>query len=139
MSIILEVVADRDLHIWHVIFGLNGSNNDLNMLDRSPFIHNMLTSEARDMSFQVNGSNYDHYYLQLMEYIWNGHALFKAFMNLKTKKMFILRSGKKSCKKMLNDVSVFYKRGLRFSKFHPGFGAWISLQTSYSHVVSSIS
>ena len=44
MSIILEAVADRDLHIWHVFFGLPGSNNDLNVLDRSPLIHNMLTS-----------------------------------------------------------------------------------------------
>ena len=33
------------------------------MLDRSPLIHNILTFEARDMSFQVNGSNYDRHYL----------------------------------------------------------------------------
>ena len=63
MSIILEAIADRDLHIWHIFFGLLGSNNDLNVLDRFSLIHNMLTSEAHDMSFQVNGSNYDHYYL----------------------------------------------------------------------------
>ena len=29
-SIILEDVATEDLHIWHVFFGLHGSNNDLN-------------------------------------------------------------------------------------------------------------
>lgn len=28
------------------LFGLPGSNNDLNVLDSSPLIHNMLTSEA---------------------------------------------------------------------------------------------
>jgi hypothetical protein len=63
MSIILEAIANRDLHSWHIFSGLPGSNNDLNVLDRSSLIHNMLTSEARDMSFQVNESNYDHYYL----------------------------------------------------------------------------
>ena len=44
-------------------FGLPGSNNDFNVLDRSPLIHNMLTSEARDMSFQVSICDYDCYYL----------------------------------------------------------------------------
>jgi hypothetical protein len=62
-SIILEAVVDESLHIWHVFFGLPGSNNDLNVLDRSPLIHNMLTSEARDMHFVVNGCDYDRYYL----------------------------------------------------------------------------
>ena len=40
-----------------------GSNNDLNVFDRSHFVHNMVTSESRDMSFQVNRSNYNRYYL----------------------------------------------------------------------------
>ena len=62
-SIILEAMADGGLHIWHAFFGLPGSNNDLNVLDRSPLIHNMLTSEARDMQFEVNGCHYDRYYL----------------------------------------------------------------------------
>jgi hypothetical protein len=43
-SIILEAVADSSLYIWHVFFGLLGSNNDLNVLDRSLLVHNMLTS-----------------------------------------------------------------------------------------------
>ena len=54
-SIILEAVADGGLHIWHAFFGLPGSNNDLNLLDWSPLIHNMLTSEACDMQFEVKG------------------------------------------------------------------------------------
>ena len=62
-SIILEAIADRDLHIWHVFFGLPGSNNDLNVLDRSPLIHNMLTSAARDHHFEINGKEYDRFYL----------------------------------------------------------------------------
>ena len=62
-SIILEVVADQSLHIWHIFFRLPGSNNDLNVLDRSPLIHNMLTGEATDFTFEVNGKEYNRYYL----------------------------------------------------------------------------
>jgi hypothetical protein len=62
-SIILEVIADEGLHIWHDFFLLLGSNNDLNVLDRSPLVHNMLTSSAHDMRFVVNGCEYDRYYL----------------------------------------------------------------------------
>jgi hypothetical protein len=62
-SIILEAIADGGLHIWHAFFGLPGSNNDINVLDWSPWVHNMLTSEARDMHFVVNGCEYDRCYL----------------------------------------------------------------------------
>jgi hypothetical protein len=62
-SIILEAIADGSLHIWYAFFGIPGSNNDLNVLDRSPLMHNMLTSEARDMHFMVNGVEYNRYYL----------------------------------------------------------------------------
>jgi hypothetical protein len=62
-SIILEAIASENLHIWHVFFGLPGSNNDLNVLGRSPLVYNLLTSEARDMEFEVNGSHYERYYL----------------------------------------------------------------------------
>lgn len=37
-SIILEAVADQSLWIWHVFFGVLGSNNDLTVLDRSPLV-----------------------------------------------------------------------------------------------------
>lgn len=34
-TMILEAVASQDLWIWHAFFGLLGSNNDLNVLQRS--------------------------------------------------------------------------------------------------------
>ena len=37
-SIVLEAVADQSLWIWHVFFGILGSNNDLTILDRSPLL-----------------------------------------------------------------------------------------------------
>jgi hypothetical protein len=33
---ILEAVAGYDLWIWHAFFGMPGTNNDLNVLHRSP-------------------------------------------------------------------------------------------------------
>ena len=39
--IILKAIATEDLHIWHVFFGLLGSNNDLNVLQRSPLVNNI--------------------------------------------------------------------------------------------------
>ena len=62
-SIILEVVVDQSLYIWHIFFGLPGSNDDLNVHDRSSLIHNMLTSDATDFTFKVNGKKYNQYYL----------------------------------------------------------------------------
>lgn len=62
-SIILEAIADQGLHIWHVFFGLPGGNNDLNVLDRSPVIQNMLSGESWDTHFVVNGILYNRYYL----------------------------------------------------------------------------
>ena len=35
-TIILEAIASYDLWIWHAFFGLPGSLNDINVLDRSP-------------------------------------------------------------------------------------------------------
>ena len=62
-SIILEAVADQSLHIWHIYFGLHGSNNDLNVLDRSPLIRDLLSGAACDMTFKVNGQVDNRYYL----------------------------------------------------------------------------
>ena len=41
-TIILEAVASNDLWIWHALFGLPGSHNDINVLERS-FIFSKLT------------------------------------------------------------------------------------------------
>jgi hypothetical protein len=46
-SIDLETVADQSLWIWHAYFGMPGSNNDVNVLDRSPLVINMLWGQVR--------------------------------------------------------------------------------------------
>jgi hypothetical protein len=37
-TIILEAVADDESWIWHALFGMSGSINDINVLQRSPLM-----------------------------------------------------------------------------------------------------
>jgi hypothetical protein len=62
-SLILKAVADQSLWIWHAFFGLPGGNNDINVLDRSPLLGNLLQGAGHDMTFEVNGHVYNRYYL----------------------------------------------------------------------------
>ena len=62
-SIISEAIANKSLWIWHAYFGMLGSNNNVNVLDRSPFINNTLCGPSHDLSFVVNGKQYPNYYL----------------------------------------------------------------------------
>jgi hypothetical protein len=62
-SIILEAIADQSLWIWHAFFGLPRGNNDINVLDRSPLIANMLRGDGKDLNFTVNGYVYPRFYL----------------------------------------------------------------------------
>jgi hypothetical protein len=63
-TIILEAVASTDLWIWHAFFGLPGSNNDINVLHRSPLFDRLSNGEAPEVKYTINGHDYDiGYYL----------------------------------------------------------------------------
>jgi hypothetical protein len=62
-NIILEAIADQSLWIWHAYFGLLGGNNDMNALDRSPMLSDLLQGPGNGLTFQVNGHKYSCYYL----------------------------------------------------------------------------
>ncbi|XP_010431016.1 PREDICTED: putative nuclease HARBI1 [Camelina sativa] len=63
-TIILEVVADYDLWIWHAYFGLPGSNNDINVLEASHLFANLAEGTAPPANYVINGKNYNMgYYL----------------------------------------------------------------------------
>ncbi|XP_013596032.1 PREDICTED: putative nuclease HARBI1 [Brassica oleracea var. oleracea] len=57
-TIILEAVASQDLWIWHAFFGLPGTLNDINVLDRSPVFDDILQGRAPKVNFKVNNHNY---------------------------------------------------------------------------------
>ena len=57
-TIVLEAVASQDLWIWHTFFGLPGTLNDLNVLDRSPLFDDLLEGRAPRVRYMVNNHMY---------------------------------------------------------------------------------
>lgn len=49
-TLVLEAVASKNLWIWHAFFGLPGSLNDINVLDRSPVFIRLLKDEGQDIN-----------------------------------------------------------------------------------------
>jgi hypothetical protein len=63
-TMILEAVASHDLRIWHAFFGTAGSQNDINVLNKSPLFIQAIKGEAPTVHYNVNGTQYDiGYYL----------------------------------------------------------------------------
>jgi hypothetical protein len=58
MLIILEAIADQSLWIWYAFCGIAGSNNGINVLQRSPLVRNFLSGKYDDISFDVNSRRY---------------------------------------------------------------------------------
>jgi hypothetical protein len=56
-------MAYQSLWIWHVYFGLFKCNNDLNVLDQSPLVANFLQDPRIDITFIVNGTIHQCFYL----------------------------------------------------------------------------
>jgi hypothetical protein len=57
-TIISEVVASKDLWIWHAFYGLPGSSNDINVLHRSPLFSKLATGQAPKVNYNINGHDY---------------------------------------------------------------------------------
>ncbi|XP_021629566.1 putative nuclease HARBI1 [Manihot esculenta] len=63
-TIILEVVADYDLWIWHAYFGMPGSNNDINVLESSHLFSDLAKGIAPPAHYIIQGNVYNTgYYL----------------------------------------------------------------------------
>jgi hypothetical protein len=63
-TIILEAVADQETWIWHAFFGMPGSCNDINVLQRSPLFAKLAMGETPPVEFVANGRTYNKgYYL----------------------------------------------------------------------------
>ncbi|GKB81506.1 ribonuclease H-like domain-containing protein [Tanacetum coccineum] len=60
----LDSVVSQDLWIWHAFFGVDGSNNDINVLYQSPLFNDLKTGRAPEIPFVANGVTYPSgYYL----------------------------------------------------------------------------
>nr|GEY49371.1 hypothetical protein [Tanacetum cinerariifolium] len=59
-TIMLEAVASQDLWIWRAFYGIAGANNDINVLDNSPLLDDLLDDLAHvvpyvDSGFELTG------------------------------------------------------------------------------------
>lgn len=59
-TLILEVVADYELWIWHAFFGLPGSLNDINVFNHSPLFSRLCNGDSPQVEFDI----FDHHYTQ---------------------------------------------------------------------------
>ncbi|XP_026450524.1 uncharacterized protein LOC113350597 [Papaver somniferum] len=63
-TIILEDAASYDCWIWHAFFGLPVSQNDINILHKSPLFEDLKYGISPLVNFSINGNQYTHgYYL----------------------------------------------------------------------------
>jgi hypothetical protein len=53
-----KAITNQFLWIWHAFFGLLGGNNDINVVDQSPMVANMINGINNDLKFKVNGNVY---------------------------------------------------------------------------------
>ena len=57
-TIVLEAVTSFDLWIWYTFFGLPGSDNDINVLERSPIFSELEQGCAPVVNYSINGHEY---------------------------------------------------------------------------------
>jgi hypothetical protein len=57
-TIVLEAVASQDLWIWHAFFGLPGTLNDINILNRSPLFARLVKGDAPPCNYKVMNNEY---------------------------------------------------------------------------------
>ena len=63
-TIALEAAVDCRLWFWHAWFGMPGANNDFNILDRSPFFHDLSAGRTPKVQFAINNQQHNlGYYL----------------------------------------------------------------------------
>ncbi|CAM6116693.1 unnamed protein product [Calypogeia fissa] len=79
-SIVLEAIATQNLWIWHAYVGVPRSNNDINVVDCSPLLVDLLNG-VTNVFFHVNGHRYNMYYL-LTDGIYPNYSIFLKTISL---------------------------------------------------------
>ncbi|XP_076923146.1 uncharacterized protein LOC143585187 [Bidens hawaiensis] len=69
-TIVLEAVVSQDLWFWHAFFGVARSNNDLNVIDQSPIIDDLIDGVEPPQALFANGEHFKYRYY-LVDDIYN--------------------------------------------------------------------
>jgi hypothetical protein len=98
-TMILEAVASQDLWIWHAYFGLPGSLNDINVLQRSPVFSKLAEGQTPAVNYSINGHQYTMGYY-LADGIYPRGAIFvKSIPAPDTRKHKTFAKKKEACRK----------------------------------------
>lgn len=61
-TIVLEAVVDKRLWFWHMLFGVQGSNNDPNVMKRSNVWQQVIHGDGPPTYFILCNKRYQHGY-----------------------------------------------------------------------------
>jgi len=112
-TVVLEAVADSACRFWHFFFGMPGSLNDLNVLDRSPLLNDAIAGRSASVSYTVNGRQYSVPYW-LADGIYPKHHCFvKTIASPQTRKEKLFSTMQESKRK---DIERAF--GILQSRFH---------------------
>jgi hypothetical protein len=98
-SMILEAVASYDLWIWHAFFGMPGTNNDVNVLHRSPVFDPMTSGRMPPVNYTVNGHAYNFGYYLADGIYPNWPTFVKAIRHPYEEKKVYFTQMQESCRK----------------------------------------
>jgi hypothetical protein len=112
-TVVLEAIADHSCRFWHFFFGMPGSLNDINVLDRSPLHKEALKGKAPQVTYQVNGYDY-HVPYWLADGIYPAHHCFvKSIHNPTSRKQKLFSTMQEAKRK---DIERAF--GILQSRFH---------------------
>ena len=118
---VLEAIADHKARFWHCNFGLPGTLNDVNVLDRSPLFENVVRGEAPAVDFVVNGNEYNFGYW-LADGIYPKYACIVKTFPRPVKRMQKLFASAQEAKRKDIEMAV----GILQARFHTlTTGCWL--------------
>jgi hypothetical protein len=98
-AIIREAVADHETWIWHAVFGMSGSCNDINVLQRSPLMTWIAMGEGPPVEFEENGHKYNYGYYLPDDIYPKWCSLVKAVVKHQGKKQLDFRNAQAAARK----------------------------------------
>jgi hypothetical protein len=111
-TIILEAITSKDLWIWYAFFGMLGSHNDINVLQRSPIFARLAEGQDPQINYKINGHYYSMGYY-LADGIYPSWTTFvKTIPKPQGNKKKYFAKAQQACQKDVEGHLGFYNLGL---------------------------